>query len=370
MIELRAGPDPDLSAGAVDREEARIGAGERIGQRPGVGIVCRDRLADRRLGRRVLGDLAIRAEGRELGGLVRARRRLRPVIRGLLQAVARAMPVAVVDRHPQVVIQVGVGGRVTARRLPADNAPTAAVPRALPGPRRAEHAIRIAEGRREHGLGLGLLRGEGERARLLNVPNGHGHVVPVVVGPIRGAYRDAVLVVPARVRGVLEIGRRDEAQHAVAEREGAAVDARERLPDDRASLGVRGAVAGDHPPAVLGEVDAVRARDLRRLVHVGDRDGHSERARLAAGAGIDVHEVYVVTVGVLWRVEVGGRREGEVAAAGVEVEVAGVAPRQRRPRDRVAFGVAGSEAADVVGAVLFDRGVGARRLPQGPHRHR
>ena len=254
---------------------------------------------------------------------------------------------------------VGAPGLVVGRRLEAQRAAreveTACV-RAAQGERRCfAFGVRGAVARDRAGRVLGEAdRGRAvDRRGLVHVLHGDRDVQLPVAGGVGGPDGHFVDAVSVGILGILivQVNVRAERQGEVPR-----VAGDKRLVHDE-TVGVRPRQReGDRIPfTVAGCVNAQVDRDLavalqghplrlavlrpevRRVVGVGDRDRHGQRAAQAVGGRLDRHLVDVVRVGVRRRLEV--RRRGEAQrSARTDAEVVGVRALDR-PRDRVVLRV-------------------------------
>ena len=185
---------------------------------------------------------------------------------------------------------------------------------------------------------------------------------------------DAIGVGGGHVGGRLEVGRREEAQDAIDEVEGAGVAPFE-APDEWGALGVGGGVGGHVAAAILGDADDRVAAQLWRLVDVLDGDSDVDRGDGGGGVGDgDDHGV-----GAVLLVVEGGRGE-ELAALRVDVEdgVAGDVERVGEcggvagvivdSPDRVADRLCGGGVLGDEAPAALARGEGGRRVGGGGSR--
>ena len=260
MVERDAGRDPDLPRNSVDREGWIHGSAahrERVGDRVVFLVGGHHGVADRITTPRILPDRQAVGVGRERRRRIRCPVGLGGELGDRLLLLAGAVAVGVDDLHPQVLVAVVPRGCVRLPCRPRDDHPgRAAAIRPSPLPHTALHLVGVCQRRREWHPDARLLRGERERPRLLQVCDVHRNVLAGDVErvPVRGFDDERV------ARPLLEVGRLPELQHAVCDRELAALRSRER-PDDRGALRIHGPVRRHVARAPFGVVDVRRSID-------------------------------------------------------------------------------------------------------------
>ena len=268
---------PSWSSSALVRswpDEASISkwsdAGDAVGEPVVVGVGGPDRRAQGGARPSVLPDAAVVVPVHREHRRLRCRRSfLHPVGADGGGGLACAVAVVVGGDGPQVAAHVGGVGCVGPRIGVGDGGPGAApAGGAVPLPGGSGGSVVVLQRGRKPRPFLGLHRGQGYSARLLDVLDVDGHRLVDGVRPGHNPDGDAVAAL------LLEVRRFLECEHAVAgEREINA--ARRQAHGDGRALWVTGGVAA-HLPAgggVLGEViDGVGPGNHGRFVHVLDDD--------------------------------------------------------------------------------------------------